>query len=137
MLERAVGVVDALCAVGLGENGVEAKEDAADSEGQGVVHDLSEGSGAEGDGGVGQVPDHDGVDDAHHHPTDLGEYEREGEVEHGRDFAADGHGSGFESFRIPAVGDLRWPCLWTEGLPTSLPARREEGICRGCGANRG
>ena len=38
------------------------------------------------------MADHDGVDDAHEHPADLREDERESEVEHGTDFAADGHG---------------------------------------------
>ncbi len=41
MLERAVGGVDAFGAVGLGEDGVEAEEDAADAEGESVVHDLA------------------------------------------------------------------------------------------------
>jgi hypothetical protein len=37
------------------------------------------------------VSDHDGVDDAHGHPADLGEDEWEGEREHGTDLVADRH----------------------------------------------
>ena len=37
------------------------------------------------------MSDHDGVDDAHGHPADLGEDERKGEREHGSDLIADGH----------------------------------------------
>ena len=89
--EPAVGFVEAACAVGLGEVGVEAEEDAGDAEGEGVVEDLAEGGGGDGEGGVGHVADHDGVDDAHRHPADLGEDERQGEGEHGTDLVADGH----------------------------------------------
>ena len=90
VLEGAVGVVDAFGAEGLGEDGVEAEEDSAEPEGEGVVEDLAERGGSEGDGGVGEMADHDGVDDAHGHPADLSEDQREGKVQHGRDFAADG-----------------------------------------------
>src|SRR3984893_2363519 len=87
----AVGLVEAACAVGLGEVSIEAEEDAGDVEGDGVVEDLAEGGGGDGEGGVGHVSDHDGVDDAHGHPADFGEDEREGEREHRTDLSADGH----------------------------------------------
>ncbi len=91
MEEPAVGLVEAACAVGLGEVGVEAEEDAGDAEGDGVVEDLAESAGGDGKGGVGHVSDHDGVDDAHGHPADFGQDERKGEREHGSDLGADGH----------------------------------------------
>ena len=91
MEEPAVGFVETACAVGLGEVGVEAEEDAGDAEGDGVVEDLAEGGGGDGQGGVGHVSDHDGVDDAHRHPADFGEDEREGEREHRTDLGANGH----------------------------------------------
>ena len=47
--------------------------------GDGVVDDLGEGGGGDGDGRVGQVADHDGVDEGHEHPAELGEDEGEGE----------------------------------------------------------
>ncbi len=50
-------------------------------------------------GRVGHVSDHDGVDDAHGHPADLGEDERKGEREHGTDLLADGHVLIAEIFR--------------------------------------
>jgi hypothetical protein len=89
--EPAVGLVEAACAVGLGEIGVEAEEDAGDAEGDGVVEDLAEGGGGDGERGVGHVSDHDGVDDAHGHPADFGEDERQGEREHRTNLVADGH----------------------------------------------
>ena len=67
--EPAVGFVEAACSVGLGEVGVEAEEDAGDAEAEGVVEDLSEGRGGDGEGGVGHVSDHHGVHDAHRHPA--------------------------------------------------------------------
>ena len=48
MEEPAVGLVEAAGAVGLGEVGVEAEEDAGDAEGDGVVEDLAEGAGGDG-----------------------------------------------------------------------------------------
>jgi hypothetical protein len=41
------------------------------------------------------VSDHDGVDDAHGHPADLGEDERKGERKHGADLASDRHFYGY------------------------------------------
>ena len=78
MDEPTIGLVEATCAVGLGEKGIQAQEDAGDAEGDGVVENLSQGSRRDGQGGVGHVPDHDRVHDAHDHPTDLREDEREG-----------------------------------------------------------
>ncbi len=43
--EPAVGLVEAACAVGLGKVGVEAEEDACDTEGDGVVENLTQGYG--------------------------------------------------------------------------------------------
>jgi hypothetical protein len=83
--EPTVGLVEAAGTVGLREVGVEAEENAGDAEGDGVVEDLAEGGGGDGEGGVGHVSHHDGVDDAHGHPAEFGEDEREGEREHGPD----------------------------------------------------
>jgi hypothetical protein len=90
--EPTVGLVEFACSVGLGEEGVEAEEDAAEAEGDGVVEDLAEGGGGDGESGVRHVADHDSVDDAHGHPADLRENEREGEGEDRSDLSADGHG---------------------------------------------
>ena len=91
VVEPAVGFVVAAGAVGLGEEGVEREQDAGDAEGEGVVEDLTERGGGDVDGRVGHVADHDGVDDAHGHPAELGGDEREGEGEDGADLLADGH----------------------------------------------
>ena len=107
MEEPTVSFVEATGSVGLGEVGVEAEEDAGDAEGDGVVEDLAEGSGGDGEGGVGHVPDHHGVDDAHGHPAELGEDERKGEREHGSNLVADGHGLEVDSLsknKTPGAG---------------------------------
>ncbi len=48
--EPAVGFVEATGAVGLGEEGVEAEENAGNTEGDGVVEDLAESGGGDGEG---------------------------------------------------------------------------------------
>ncbi len=87
--EPAVGFVESACTVGLGEMSVEAEEDACDAEGDGVVEDLTEGSGGDGQGWIGHVSDHHGVHDAHRHPAEFGEDERECKREHGTNLLAD------------------------------------------------
>ena len=94
MEEPAIGLVETACAVGLGEIGVEAEEDAGDTKGDGAVEDLAESAGGDGERGVGHVSDHDGVDDAHRHPAEFGEDERDCKREHGTDLSADRHGFG-------------------------------------------
>jgi hypothetical protein len=89
--EPAVGLVEAAGTVGLGEVGIEAEEDTGDAEGYRVVEDLAQGGGGDGESRVGRVSDHDGVDNAHGHPAEFGEDEREGEREHGPDLLADRH----------------------------------------------
>ena len=56
MEEPAVGFVEAACAVGLGEVGVEAEEDAGDAEGEGVVEDLAEGAAEMASAGLAMWP---------------------------------------------------------------------------------
>ena len=76
-------------AEGLGDEGVEAEEDAADAEAEGVEDDLGEGGGAHGEGGVGQVAEHDGVDQRHGDPAELAGDERQSQVDERRELAAD------------------------------------------------
>ena len=90
--EPTVGFIKATGAVGLCEEGIKTEENTGDTEGYGVVKNLAEGGGRDGESWVGHMSDHDGVDDAHRHPADLGENERKGEREHGPDLVADGHG---------------------------------------------
>ena len=76
MLQRPVSVFDSLAPKGLRQHGVEAKQDAADPERQRVIRHLTQRGCSQRDGGVGQVADHHGVDDAHGHPADLRRYQR-------------------------------------------------------------
>jgi len=89
--EPPVGFVEAACAVRLGEVGVETKENACETEGDRVVEDLTQGYSGDGECWVGHVSDHDGVDDAHRHPANLSEDERQGEDKHGPDLASERH----------------------------------------------
>ena len=89
--EPAVGFIVATCSVGLGEVGVEAEKDAGDAEAEGVVEDLSESGGGYVWRRVGHVSDHHGVHDAHGHPAEFGEDEREGKGEDGTDLLTDRH----------------------------------------------
>jgi len=109
--EPAVGLVEVAGTVGLGEVGVQAEEDAGDAEGDGVIEDLAERGGGDGESGVGHVSDHDGVYDAHGHPTEFSEDERESKREHGPDLLADRH-FGFETPPPPpSRGILYVSCL--------------------------
>ena len=67
--EPAIGFVLLFGAEGLGDEGVEAEEDAAYAEAEGVEEDLREGRGGHGEGGVGEVAEHDGVDQRHGDPA--------------------------------------------------------------------
>ena len=87
--EPAVGGVDFFRAEGLRDEGVEAEEDAADAEGEGVEDDLGESGGGHGDGRVRQAADHAGVDDGHGHPAELAGDEGRGEPEERRELLAD------------------------------------------------
>ena len=93
--EPAIGLIVLARAVGLREVGVKAEQDAADAEGDGIVKNLRERDGRDGDRGMRQVADHDGVDDSHEHPSDLGQDKRQGEGQDGTDLAAEvDHGGG-------------------------------------------
>ena len=129
MQEPAVGFVEAAGSVRLGEKGVEAEEDAGDAEGDGVIEYLAEGGGGDRESGVGHVSDHDGVDDTHGHPADLGEDERKGEREHGANLVADGHGLQVDILskkENPGVGrgvSFEYQYSWLDGWmgwPTGL-----------------
>ena len=85
----AVGGMDFFGAEGLGDEGVEAEQDAANAEGEGVEDDLGERGGGHGHGGVRQAADHAGVDDGHGHPAELAGDERRGEPEERRELRAD------------------------------------------------
>jgi hypothetical protein len=86
--EPAIGFGVLFGAEGLGYEGVEAEEDAADSEAEGVEDDLGEGGGAHGESGVGQVTEHDGVDQRHGDPAELAGDERQSQVDERRQLAA-------------------------------------------------
>jgi hypothetical protein len=87
--EPAVGGVALVGTEGLGDEAVETEEDAGDAEAEGVVEVRGEGGGAHGEGGVGEMAEHDGVDQRHGDPAELAGDERQGEAEQRREFAAD------------------------------------------------
>ncbi len=95
--QRTVTVFAVAGTEGLRDKRVEADEDAFTTEGENVEEIGADGYGADGHGAVGKAADHHGVDDAHAHPADFGEDEREGEAESGAEFGTEGgegeHGS--------------------------------------------
>jgi len=86
--EPAVGFLLFFGAEGLGDEGVEAEQDTADSEAEGVEEDLREGGGAHGESRVGQMAEHDGVDQRHGDPAELAGDERQSQVDERRELAA-------------------------------------------------
>ncbi len=79
--EPAIGFFVLLGAEGLRDEGIEAEEDTTDAEAEGVEEDLSEGGGAHGEGGVGEMAEHNGVDQRHGDPAELAGDERQGKVD--------------------------------------------------------
>src|SRR5579884_2471356 len=92
-------------AKGVGNQRVQSDEKASTEKGQHVEEIGADADGADGGGAVRQAADHHGVHDAHGHPADFGENQREGEAERGAKFGAE------------IVGDaslaLGW--LWVKG----------------------
>jgi len=135
VVEPAVGFVEMARSVGLGEVGVEAEKDSGDAEGEGVVEDLSESCGGDGESRVRHVADHDGVHDAHRHPAELGCDERQGEGEHRADLLADGHEVGLGCFPTEVKSSFYFFVLerrWAAGVdgwrfvPALYNGRRDE-----------
>src|SRR5579885_1030989 len=68
-------------AKGVGNQRVQSDEKASTEKGQHVEEIGADADGADGGGAVRQAADHHGVPDAHGHPADFGENQREGEAE--------------------------------------------------------
>jgi hypothetical protein len=74
----------------LGDEGVEADEEAFAEEGEDEKEAGADTDGGDRLGAVGEAADHHGVHDSHADPADFGEDEREGHVESGAEFGAQG-----------------------------------------------
>ena len=99
--ERAMAIFAAAGAEGLGDEGVEADEEAFAKEGEDDEEAGADADGADGFGGVRETADHHGVHDDHAHPADFGEDERKGEAKSGAEFAAEDGEEGHEkSFKL-------------------------------------
>jgi hypothetical protein len=77
-------------AEGLGDEGIEADEDALPEEGEDQKKAGADADGGDGLGAVGEPADHHGVHDGHADPTYFGEDEGEGQVESGAELGAQG-----------------------------------------------
>ena len=86
--ERVKTVLATAGAEGLGDEGVEADEDAFAKEGEDEEEAGADADGGDGLGAVGEAADEHGVFDGHADPADFGEDERDGEVESGAKFGA-------------------------------------------------
>jgi hypothetical protein len=86
----AIAVFATTRAEGLGDERVQADEDAFTEKGEDVKEVGADGNGADGYGTVREAANHHGVYDTHAHPTNLGEDEREGEAQGGAELGAEG-----------------------------------------------
>jgi hypothetical protein len=105
-----MAIVVVLAAVGLGDDGVQAEQQADAEERGRVENGVADGDGS--DGGRAEATDHDGVDDALGHPAQLAEDDRYGQFCQGGQFpfpnlprllrhplSLDGDGPGSQSCR--------------------------------------
>ena len=75
--QGVAGVLEIFAAEGLGYERVHAEQRPCGENCQHVVESFSQASCADGNSAIGQAPDHDGVDDAHAHPAQFGEGQRQ------------------------------------------------------------
>ena len=83
-------VFGAAGAEGLGDQGVEAYEEAFAEEGEDKEQTGADADGGHGLGTVGEAADHHGVHDGHADPSDFGQDERQGQVKRGAKLGAKG-----------------------------------------------
>ena len=86
--EGVEAIFAAAGAEGLGNEGVEADEEAFAEEDEDEEEAGADADGGDGLGTVGKAANHHGVHDGHADPADFGEDERDGEVESGAKFGA-------------------------------------------------
>ena len=101
--KRVPRVIQVLAAVGLGDESIQPKQQAPAKDSDAVVKALAQAGGPDGDGAVGQPSHHDGVHDAHAHPADLGDDERQGQAQGQRKVRtprSDRSGLRFDSHRV-------------------------------------
>ena len=101
--ERGVAVFAMAGAEGLGDEGVQADEQAFTKEGEDDEEAGADADGADGFGAVGETTDHHGVHDDHAHPADFGEDERKGEEQGGAKFVAE---DGEEGHGLKKISDI-------------------------------
>ena len=94
MAEKSIGLVELSSTMGLREECVEAEKDTGDTEGDGVVENLTERGGRDSESRVRHVADHDRVHNAHRHPANLREHEWDGQGKDRSDLVSDGHDCG-------------------------------------------
>ena len=87
--EGVVTIVLAAGAEGLGDEGVEADQEAFAEEDEDEEEAGADADGGDGLRGIGEAADHHGVHDGHADPTDLGEDEGKRQVERGAKFGAE------------------------------------------------
>jgi hypothetical protein len=68
-------------AEGLGNESIEAEQHAEAEDGEGVIEPVAKSDGAEHEAAC--LAGHEGIDDAHAHPAELGQYQGHGQPEHG------------------------------------------------------
>jgi hypothetical protein len=86
--QRVKAVLGAAGAEGLGNQGVEADEEAFAKEREDEEEAGADADGGDGLGAVGEAADHHGVHDGHADPADFGEDQGQCQVECGAEFGA-------------------------------------------------
>ena len=109
--EGSVAVFAAARSEGLGDQGVEADEEAFAEEGEHDEKTGGDADGPDGFGGVGKAADHHGIDEHHAHPADFGEDERKSEAQSGAEFAAEGGEEGHGGVKKISDSEKRRPAF--------------------------
>ena len=79
--QRESCVIEIFATVGMRDESIESQQQAAAKDRDAVIKALAQPGGPDGYGTVGQPSHHDGVDDAHAHPADLGDDEGKGQAQ--------------------------------------------------------
>ena len=107
-------------AVGLRDQGVEAEQQAHSEDGKRHVDRRADAHGA--NGGGAERRHHDGVDDAHAHPTQFGQDDRHGQAKHGAKFRSDRCAHAPDSRpSVPPSSSRPGRCAWRSRVRPARP----------------
>src|SRR5258708_2288749 len=88
MQKRTMAIFALACTESLGNKCVQANQKPSAKKRKDVNKDAPKANGGNGHSAVGEATDHHGIDDRHAHPPELGEDQRNGELQSGPEFGA-------------------------------------------------